>query len=156
MICCVPLVAWRLLSPNGRPTVTASCIALCYIHPTKHLRMIGWVGDSLSALQPHLFADADFAGCTATQRSTSGYHFVIRGPNTCFPIMGVSKRQSCVSHSTPEAEMVAADFFLRHCGLPSFALRWTLLPQKPRLRFHEDNQAMIGSQKLVAIPPCAT
>ena len=102
---------------------------VCYINSSKHLRMIGWVGDDLSALQPHLFADADFAGCTATQRSTSGYHFAIRGPNTCFPITGVSRRQICVSHSTPEAEIVSADLALRHCGLPSFALWWTLLPQ---------------------------
>ena len=116
---------------------------VCYIHSTKHLRMIGWVGDKLDVLQPHLFADADFAGCTATQRSTSGYHFAIRGPNTCFPIMGVSKRQSCVSHSTPEAEIVSADLSLRHCGLPSFALWWTLFPHRPTLMFHEDNQAMI-------------
>ena len=129
---------------------------VCYINSSKHLRMIGWVGDDLSALQPHLFADADFAGCTATQRSTSGYHFAIRGPNTCFPITGVSRRQTCVSHSTPEAEIVSADLALRHCGLPSFALWWTLLPQKPKLVFHEDNQTMIRVMRLVAIPPCVT
>ena len=70
---------------------------VCYIHSSKHLRMIGWVGDKLDALQPHLFADADFAGCTASQKSTSGYHFTVRGPHSCFPITGVSKRQTCVS-----------------------------------------------------------
>ncbi len=116
---------------------------VCYINSSKHLRMIGWVGDGLTVVQPHLYADADFAGCVATQRSTSGYHFAIRGPHTCFPIAGVSKRQGCVSHSTPEAEMVAADFSLRHCGLPCLALWWNLLPSKPILQFHEDNQAMI-------------
>eukprot|EP00972_Heterocapsa_arctica_P078874 11632417-Heterocapsa_arctica.AAC.1 len=42
--------------------------------------MIGWVGDELTAVQPHLYADADFAGCVETQRSTCGYHFAIRGP----------------------------------------------------------------------------
>eukprot|EP00972_Heterocapsa_arctica_P036575 5383592-Heterocapsa_arctica.AAC.1 len=39
--------------------------------------------------------------------------------------------------------MVAADFSLRHCGLPCLSLWWTPLPNKPILRFHEDNQAMI-------------
>ena len=39
--------------------------------------------------------------------------------------------------------MVSADFSLRHCGLPCLALWWTLLPHKPPLMFHEDNQAMI-------------
>ena len=116
---------------------------VCYITSSKHLRMIGWVGDGLSTLQPHLFADADLAGCTATQRSTSGYHCAVRGPNTCFPIAGVSRRQTCVSHSTPEAEIVSADLALRHCGLPSFALWWTLLREKPRLMFHGDNQTMM-------------
>merc|ERR1712004_273133 len=83
----------------------------------------------LVALQPHLFADADFAGCTDTQRSTSGLHLAIRGPNSCFPIAGVSKRQTCVSHSTPEAEMVSMNHALRHCGLPCLDLWHVLLPQ---------------------------
>ena len=109
---------------------------VCYINSSKYLRMIGWVGDPLAAVQPHLFADADFAGCVDTQRSTSGYHFAIRGPHTCFPIAGVSKGQGCVSHSTPEAEMVSADYSLRHCGLPCLTLWWTLLPGTPKLRFH--------------------
>ena len=78
---------------------------VCYIHSTYHYRLVGWVGDKPSELQPHLFADADFAGCVDTLRSTSGLHLAVRGPNSCFPIAGVSKRQSCVSHSAPEAEM---------------------------------------------------
>ena len=39
---------------------------VCYIHSTKHFRMIGWIGDDLRNLQPHMFADADFAGCTGS------------------------------------------------------------------------------------------
>lgn len=116
---------------------------MCYIHSTYHLRMVGWVGDDLDALQPFLFADADFAGCTLTQRSTTGYFHCIRGPRSCFPITGVSKRQSCVSHSTPEAEMVATDFSLRHCGIPSLDLWQALLPNCRGLILCEDNQAMI-------------
>ena len=105
--------------------------------------MIGWVGDELSLLQPHLFADADFAGCVETLRSTSDVHLAIRGLNTCFPISGQSKRQTCVSHSTPEAEIVAADFALRLDGLPCLDLWHMLLPHKPGLIVHEDNQAMM-------------
>ena len=104
---------------------------ICYINSYLHVRMVGWVGDSLEQLQPHMFADADFAGCVTTMRSTSGIHLCIRGPNTCFPIAGVSKRQGCVSHSTPEAEMVSMDYALRHCGLPCLNLWHTLLPHKP-------------------------
>ena len=32
-----------------------------------HLRMIGWVVDSIDKLYPHFFADADFAGHIDTQ-----------------------------------------------------------------------------------------
>ena len=95
-------------------------------------------------LRPHLLADADFAGCTDTQRSTSGVHLAIRGPRTCFPVSGQSKRQTCVSHSTPEAEITSADFALRLCGMPALDLWHTLLPHRPALLFHDDNQAMIS------------
>ena len=115
---------------------------VCYIHSTYY-RLLGWIGDQPSAWQPHLFADADFAGRLATQRSTSGLHLAIRGPNSCFPMSWVSKRQSCVSHSTPEAEMVLMDHALRHCGLPCLLLWHVLLPRKPGLIVHEDNRAMI-------------
>ncbi len=105
--------------------------------------MVGYVGNSVEDVSPHLVDDADFAGCATTQRSTSGLHLCIRGTKTCFPICGQSKRQGCVSHSTPEAEIVAADFGLRLSGLPALDLWHVLLPLKPPLFFHEDNQAMI-------------
>eukprot|EP00971_Amphidinium_carterae_P114472 2268179-Amphidinium_carterae.1 len=46
------------------------------------------------------------------------------GKHTHVPIAAVSKRQTCVSHSTPEAEIVAADTALssRLVGLPAIPL----------------------------------
>ena len=92
---------------------------------------------------PSLFADADFAGDPETQRSTSGLHLALRGPATCFPLTGASKRQTCVSHSTPEAEIIAADFALRTSGIPAQQLWNVILGRQAGLVFHEDNQAMI-------------
>ncbi len=112
-------------------------------HTTLHYRMVGWVGDKPEQLEPHLFADADFAGCLDSQRSTTGLHLAIRGPATCFPIDGATKQRTCVSHSTPEAEIVAADFALRTAGLPALQLWDTLFERPVSLVFHEDNQAMI-------------
>ena len=83
-----------------------------------------------------------FAGDLETQRSTSGFYSVIRGPNSSFPSSVGSKRQTCVSHSTSEAELVAAVFGLRTDGLPSLSLWRALFPHQPPLLFHEDNQAM--------------
>ena len=116
---------------------------MCYVHSTYKHRLVGFVGDKPCNMQPHLFADADFAGDPETQRSTSGLHLALRGPATCFPLTGASKRQTCVSHSTPEAEIVAADFALRTSGLPALQL-WNIILGRPAvLVFHEDNQAMI-------------
>ena len=97
-----------------------------YSQATLHLRMIGWIGDSLDEIFAHFSADADFAGDIETQRSTSGYYSIIRGPNSSFPFSVGSKRQTCVSHSIPEAELVAADFGLRTDGLPSLSL-WSVI-----------------------------
>ncbi len=114
-----------------------------YIQSTLSYRMVGWVGDDLSHVQPHLYADADFAGCTSSQKSTNGLHHVLRGPNTCFPIHGASKRQSCVSVSTPEAEMVAGFYAMKTVGIPAMMIWERILPGKVELTVHEDNQAMI-------------
>ena len=44
---------------------------MCYIHHTKHWRMIGWVGDSVEDMYSAVYADADFSGCSESLRSTS-------------------------------------------------------------------------------------
>ena len=63
------------------------------------------------------------------------------GLNTMFPLTGISRKQTCVSHSTPEAEIVAADVALRTTGIPA-AILWDNILQRPmRITFHEDNQA---------------
>ena len=67
------------------------------------------------------YADADFAGDHKTARSTTGVHMCLKGPHTYFPMNGISKKQDAVSHSTPEAEIVAAAFAIRREGIFSEA-----------------------------------
>ena len=117
---------------------------MCYVNSTLYLKMIGWVGDKVEDLSLGLFADADFAGCAQSLRSTSGSHLQVQGKFTRFPLAGGSKRQGCVSHSTPEAEIVAADTALRTLGLPALSLWKVLAKVFPQLLFHDDNQGMIG------------
>ncbi len=88
--------------------------------------MVGWVGTHPSAFSLHLFADADFAGCTKTAKSTSGIYFRVQGPATCFSLSDGFKRQDGIRHSTPEAEMVAADAAVRLEGIPALSL-WSRL-----------------------------
>ena len=117
---------------------------MCYVNSTLSLKMIGWVGDKIEDLSLGLFADADFAGCAQSLRSTSGSHLQVQGKFTRFPLAGGSKRQGCVSHSTPEAEIVAADTALRTLGIPAISLWKALAKVLPQLLFHDDNQGMIG------------
>ena len=99
---------------------------VCYIQSTLHLRQTTWVGDCLQSCSLNLYADASFSECLATARSTSGVFFCVNGPSTFGSLTGLSKRQHCVSHSTPEAEIVAADFALRTVGLPALSI-WELI-----------------------------
>ena len=120
---------------------------MCYMHSTPNTRMCGWVGDDVKDWELVLYADADFAGDRETSRSTSGVFLCIRGPITFFPLAATSKRQSCVSHSTPEAEIVAADLAIRTEGLPGATLWEALLGRPVTVRFMEDNSAAIITMK---------
>ena len=118
---------------------------MAYVHQSKHHLMIGWVGDSMGDSSIGLFADADYAGCGESLKSTSGAHLHIQGPRTRFPLAGLSKRQGCLSHSTPEAEIVASDFAMTRLRLPAITLWQQLGGKDPNFVFNDDNQTMIGA-----------
>ena len=135
---------------------------MLYVASTTHLRMVSWCGDKLEDLMLRMYCDADFAGCTRTQRSTSGIIIMMCGPSTRFMQSGIAKRQSAVSHCTTEAEMIAAALGFRAEGIP-FQILWDVLrrattpagearthpevddpvPAPIALELEEDNQAMI-------------
>ena len=73
---------------------------ICYINSTLDYVLRGTVGNPMELLSLKLFADADFAGCEKTARSTSGVFLCLVGPNTFMPLAAISKKQTCVSHST--------------------------------------------------------
>ncbi len=98
-----------------------------YIHGTTQWRQIGFVGDNPDDVSLGLFSDADFAGDKAGQRSTSGVFLALYGPHTFFPLSAQSKKQTAVSHSTVEAEIIAADHAIRMSGLPALPLWETIL-----------------------------
>eukprot|EP00969_Alexandrium_andersonii_P041265 1808748-Alexandrium_andersonii.AAC.1 len=77
------------------------------------------------------------------------------GPGTRFPLTFVSQKQRSVSHSTPEAEIVAVDHVLRAMLLPSLTLRETLLGRKVAAYVCEDNQAFFRLLNQGPTRPCA-
>ena len=115
---------------------------MCYINTTAGKQLVGFVGDSLDMVRPHLFADADLAGCPVSQRSTSGVYYCAMGPRTRFPLAAISKRQGSVSQSTPEAELVALNHGLRTVAIPALEI-WSVLSPSAKLLCHEDNEVAI-------------
>ena len=116
---------------------------MCYIYSTPHWCMIAWVGDDPRDLRLECFADADFAGDIKTMKSTSGAFLALVGPNSFVPLAAVSKKQGCISTSTPEAELVAANLAMRQLALPAVPLWETILQRKLKIVFREDNEAAI-------------
>jgi len=105
--------------------------------------MQAWIGNPPSEWEFVVYSDADFASDKTTSRSTSGVFVCVRASHTFFPLTATSKRQTCVSHSNPEAEIVAADHAVRTAGLPGLELWESLLRRKLKLCFKEDNEATI-------------
>ena len=57
--------------------------------------------------------DSDFAGDLEDSKSTSGGILFIFGSQTFVPIRWVCKKQTSVSHSSTEAEVISLDAGLR-------------------------------------------
>jgi hypothetical protein len=112
-----------------------------YINGSIAWRQIGFIGDSHDELHLGLFSDADFAGDKATMRSTSGMFLALYGPHSFFPLGAQSKKQTAVSHSTVEAEIIAADHAIRTSGLPALVLWDKILGRANVLQVYQDNQA---------------
>ena len=104
-------------------------------------RHIGFIGDSPDELELGLFSDAGFAGVRADMRSSSGVFLALYGTHRFFPLSGQSKKQTAVSHSTVEAEIVAADHAIRTPGLPALQLWERLFSRPVVLEVYQDNQA---------------
>ena len=85
-----------------------------------------------------LFQDSDFAGdledskstssgalCIQDSKSTSGGTFCTFGSHTFVPISWMCKKQTCVSHSSTESQIISRDARLRVDGIPVLDL-WDL------------------------------
>jgi len=63
------------------------------------------------------------------------------GPTSFVPLAGVSKKQTSVSKSTPEAEIVAIDHGLAKHALPALSLWESVLGKQMTIALMEDNSA---------------
>ena len=99
---------------------------ISYIHHTSEYKQYCHVGNTAKQCRLGLFQDSDFAGDLEDSKSTSGGTLCIFGSHTFFPISWMCKKQTSVSHSSTESEIISLDTGLRLDGLPALEL-WDLI-----------------------------
>ena len=99
---------------------------ISYIHHTCEYKQYCHVGNTVKQCRLGLFQDSDFAGDLEDSKSTSGGTLCILGRHTFVPISWMCKKQTSVSHSSTEPEIISLDTGLRLDGLPALEL-WDLI-----------------------------
>ena len=92
---------------------------ISYIHHTCEYRQYCHVGNTAKQCRLGLFQDSDFAGDLEDSKSTSGGTLCVFGSHTFVPISWMCKKQTSVSHSSTESEIISLDTGLRLDGLPA-------------------------------------
>ena len=90
---------------------------ISYIHHTCEYRQNRHVGNTAKQCRLGLFQDSDFAGDLDDSKSTSGGTLCVFGSHTFVPISWMCKKQTAVSHSSTESEIISLDTGLRLDGL---------------------------------------
>ena len=99
---------------------------ISYIHHTSEYKQYCHVGITAEQCRLGLFQDSDFAGDLEDSKSTSGGTLRIFGSHTFVPISWMCKKQTSVSHSSTESEIISLDTGQRLDGLPALEL-WDLI-----------------------------
>ena len=96
------------------------------IHHTREYKQYCYVSNISKQCRLGLFQDSDFAGDLEDSKSTSGGTLCIFGSHTFVPISWMCKKQTFVSHSSTESEIISLDTGLRLDGLHALEL-WDLI-----------------------------
>ena len=99
---------------------------ISYIHHTCEYKQYCYVGNTAKQCRLGLFQVSDIAGDLEDSISTSGGTLCIFGSHTFVPTSWMCKKQTSVSHSSTESEIISLDAGLRLDGLPALEL-WDLI-----------------------------
>ena len=99
---------------------------ISYIHHICEYKQYCHVGNTTKQCRLGLFQDSNFAGDLEDSKSTSGGTLCIFGSHTFVTISWMCKKQTAVSHSSTESEIISLDTRLRLDGLPALEL-WDLI-----------------------------
>ena len=89
---------------------------ISYIHHTDDCRQYCHVGNTAQHCRLGFFQDSDFAGDLEDSKSTSERVLCIFGRRTIVSICWMCKKQTSVSHSSAESEIISLDAALRMDG----------------------------------------
>ena len=95
---------------------------ISYIHHTCEFKQKCHVENTAQQCRLGLFQDSDFAGDPEDTKSTSGGIVCIFGSHTFVPRNWICKKQTSVSHSSTEAELISLGAGLRKDGIPALDL----------------------------------
>ena len=93
-----------------------SCLT-SYIHHSCEYKQYCHVGNNAKQCRSGLFQDADFTGDLEDSQPTSGGTLCIWGSHTFVPINWMCKKQTSISHSSTELEIISSDAGLRLDGI---------------------------------------
>ena len=99
---------------------------ISYIHHTCGYKQFCHVGNTANQCRLGLSQDSDFVGDLDDSKSTSGGTLCVIGSHTFVPISWMCKKQTVVSHSSTESEIISLDAGLRLDGIPALDL-WDLI-----------------------------
>ena len=99
---------------------------ISHIHHTCEYRQYCYMGNTAKECRLGLFQDSDFAGDLEDSKSTSGGTLCVFGSNTYVPLSWMCKKQTSVSHSSTESEIISLDAGLRLDELLALEL-WDLI-----------------------------
>ena len=99
---------------------------ISYIHHTCEFKQYCHVGNTAQQCRLGLFQDSEFAGDFKDSKSTSGGLLCIFESLTFVPTSWTCKKQTSVSHSSTEAEIISLDAGLRMEAIPAVDL-WDLV-----------------------------
>ena len=114
---------------------------ISYIHHTCDNKLYCHVGNTAKQCRLGLFQDSDFAGDFEDSKSTSGGTLCIFGSHTFVPISWMCKKQTSVSHSSSESEIISLDAGLRMDGMPALDL-WDLIVTVLHGNMYQNDQVL--------------
>ena len=142
-VCSQIVLIWLFL--YGRPDIlwsvnklaravtkwTKACVKrlnrlISHIHHTCEYRQYCHVGNTAQQCRLGLFQESDFARDLEDSKSTSGGVLCIFGSHTFVPVSWMCKKQTSVSHSSTEAEIISFGAGSRMGGIPALDL-WDLV-----------------------------